>query len=139
MRGDRLKKSRNFQYDLIRFVAMFLVLCLHSEAITRYFVHLKPHAYILSTLLISLFNSGTYIFFMLSGKFALGKKFNDKNDYISFYLKKLFTIVIPFIIISFLFMAWTHRYSPQDLFRFYFFVSANKIEGSYWFVYILVA
>ncbi len=134
-----MKKTRNFQYDLIRFVAMIFIVCLHSEALTRYFVHLKPHAYVISCILISLFTSGTYIFFMLSGKFALCKKFDDKVDYITFYLKKLFTILIPFVIISFLFLAWTHRYSIGDLWRFYYFISANKVEGSYWFVYILIA
>ena len=85
-------KKRLIQYDVIRVMAMLFVICVH--------VKLKPfasHRYI-SSGLYAVFFTCNGLFFMLSGKFNLSKKFDDVSKMKQFYIKNFKKIVIPFIV-----------------------------------------
>lgn len=67
------KKVRNFQYDLMRVIAMLMVLSLHVEAQTRFFKRPYNAPWYISTIIIGVLIVANPLFFMLSGKFNLKK------------------------------------------------------------------
>ncbi len=130
-------KKRLIQYDVIRVMAMLFVICVH--------VKLKPfasHRYI-SSGLYAVFFTCNGLFFMLSGKFNLSKKFDDVSKMKQFYIKNFKKIVIPFIVAT-LFLALGNMIQNHmtisifDYFRYYKHYMADVAPYSIlWFMYPL--
>ena len=94
MRND----SRIIQYDLIRTAAMLSVVVMHLTA------HISAEPYgakwwvkIAALLLVSTCNG---LFFLLSGRFSLVSR--NIEDPIGFYKKRVISVLLPFIICSFI-------------------------------------
>lgn len=130
--------KRSIQYDLIRVSAMFMVICLHTEALTRTFVDVNDKALLFANISKGLFISSNYLFFMLSGKFALYKQFNGQKDYYIYYIKKIFSIIVPFLGFSYLLFCIYNRSSIFDFGLFYTKLISLKVEGVYWFIYSII-
>lgn len=128
--------KRNFQYDLIRVIAMIMVLIIHVEEETRYFKHPHNIPWHISTILIAFLIICNPIFFMMSGKFNLKKNFQSPHDYYTYYKKKVITIIIPFVIFSIFIFIWDNHGSFRIKSFLWNFLSGD-IEGTYWFLYYL--
>ena len=77
------------------------------------------------------------LFFMLSGKFNLRKKFESKEDYKKYYKSKIINIIIPFLIISALIYI-ALSYKDMSFIDFLKKFIEGKIQGTYWFIYSLI-
>lgn len=99
-------RERDVQSDLVRVVAMFFVIAVHTpleELGGIWWVNYFTRA---------LFFTCNAMFFMLSGKYNL--RFNiepgkEKQYYKAYYSKKLIGIVVPFIVYSFLLYLYEVR------------------------------
>lgn len=85
------KTDREFSYDLIRVLAMIFVIGVHLP------LEFTDNIWIF-TIKSAVFLTCNGMFYMLSGKFNLSKKFEISLDYINFYKKKFVDIIFPFIV-----------------------------------------
>ena len=130
------KEERIFQYDLMRVVFMLMVLGVHVLSCIKQFMEPYNTAWYAITIATDLFMIGNPLFFMLSGKFNLNKNFSEKEDYKKFYVKRVKSIILPFIIVSILvYIINNTNLSVVDYLQK---MLAGKISGTYWFIYYLI-
>ena len=130
------ENKRIFKYDFLRVVFMCMVLLLHISCKINYFskpYNVSWYAFNITRYFLLICNP---LFFMLSGKFNLNKKFEKKEDYINYYKNKFLTIVLPFILISFL--VYMVDYKSISIYKFVLMFLSDSINYSYWFIYTLI-
>lgn len=88
-------KERLANYDLMRVLMSFYVVCVHITL---------PNFVAGNMLLNNIFKTFVFqcdiVFFMLSGKFNLNKKFEEKKDYVDFYISRFINVLLPYVIVS---------------------------------------
>ena len=131
------KEKRNINYDLIRVVSMILMIGVHTNSP---FKKGSINAIILSTILFSCNN----LFYMLSGRFNLTKKFHCKEDYKKYYLGKMITILFPYFFLTLFLCLWdtwdSGTWNGIGKFVKYFYVSLMQTNADthLWFMYPLM-
>ena len=127
--------KRLIQFDILRVMAMIFVIAIHVSV--RPFVtnpYMKNMWYVL-------FLVCNGLFYMLSGKFNLRKKFDSNKSILEFYWKNFKKIVIPFffatMIIAFrYYLSSNFGLSLMGYFRFYRDYITNTAPNSdLWFMY----
>lgn len=135
-------KERAINYDSMRVLMSLFVISLHA-GIAGIFSHnndivMLPHT--ISTFFVQC----NGIFFMISGKFNLSKKFECKKDYINYYISKFISIVIPYGIVSCLLVLYTMIMSEQPwnfngyLYQCYKAFFSSNVASHLWFVCTLM-
>ena len=141
----KAKKERIPQYDLIRAVAMFLVVYVHSSFMFNFAPasDSKQAGLYWFTSILALVCNG--LFFMVSGKFNLAQATKlETGGYRTFYTKKVIDLLVPvvFYAIAFwvlrfvgikLFGAWDDGTSFLDYGAF-FKTTYHLLISSWWFV-----
>ncbi len=137
-KSRRWGMKRDLRYDLLRIIAMFFMIGVHS----------KPELYLEGTLsekivLAALFSCNG-LFFMLSGRFALAAKTDGPKEILSFYWKRFATLIPPFIVANFIVCA-TDMYLEGMPFNFVLWLKMSirgligENNGGYlWFMYTLI-
>lgn len=130
--------SRNrTSYNLIRVVAMLMVLAVHVSNECEQFMEPYNKTWYLNSIFTCIAMIANPLFFMLSGKFNLNKRFETLQDYFIFYYKKIISIFVPLLVFSII--VFLVKYNPSD-WSIMLFIKGflnNEIEGVYWFVYAL--
>ena len=131
--SDRVRKEdaireRDGQADLIRVIACLLFIAVHTRgAVTKPYPNVE---YWLKPLIIIC----NPLFFMLSGKFAL-RPFQDNSEgYKQYYLKKLETIVIPYIVICIFIFWWNNGFQLFDVKEFITCILNDSLSYQMWFM-----
>lgn len=96
-----MSKTRLFPYDLVRVIALIMVICVHSI----------PDHYWAWAIGQPLFFACNGIFFILSGHFNLRTR--DEGTLGRYYLRKVATIVLPVIVYTGMMIVWEMK---QELF-----------------------
>ena len=107
------KTKRNVNYDLMRVICMLFVVAIH---VTQ--TPFSESTFWGSAVLVLLFSCNN-IFFMLSGRFNLNYTIRNKEDYRRYYLKKLLTILFPYLFVTCL----------RSAFKMYVFKTADVSGG----------
>ena len=134
---EKLKK-RDVSYELIRVIAMSLIVFDHNA---KFYLGGKTSTFLEPILVV-----GVTLFFMLSGKFAFKLNLEDKSLYKKYYWKKVLGLIIPILV----FMAiknWHIMYYNQHLaitpisyLRHFGVALVNGFNYmEYWFLYTLIA
>lgn len=135
---ENKEEKRIFQYDLMRFLFMLMVLGVHVLSVSKQFSEKFNTTWVIMTIFTDILLICNPLFFMLSGRFNLKKEFNQKEDYKNFYVKRIISLVVPFIIFSI--VIYIYRYFDNlNVVDFIKFFVSDKIEGTYWFVYTLLS
>ncbi len=134
---ENKKEGRIFQYDLMRFLFMLMVLGVHVLSVSKQFSEEYNTTWIITTIFTDLFLICNPLFFMLSGRFNLKKEFNTKEDYKKFYIKRIVTLLVPFLIFSIVIYIYCN-FNNLNIINFLKGLLAGNIEGTYWFVYTLL-
>ena len=134
---ENKKEGRIFQYDLMRFLFMLMVLGVHVLSVSKQFSEEYNTTWIITTIFTDLFLICNPLFFMLSGRFNLKKEFNTKEDYKKFYIKRIATLLVPFLIFSIVIYIY-RNFDNLSIIDFAKGPLAGNIEGTYWFVYTLL-
>lgn len=124
-------------YNLLRVVAMIMVLAVHVSNECEQFMEPYNTTWYLNSIFTCIGMVSNPLFFMLSGKFNLNKKFDAIQDYFFFYYKKIISMFVPLFVFSII--VFLVKYNPDD-WSIMLFVKGflnNEIEGVYWFVYAL--
>lgn len=132
--------KRDATYEFIRAVSMLLVISVHacSNAAGNYLADTFPGQ--LVGTVIFLCNG---LFFMISGKFALGVSCQTMEDYKQYYLKRLGSIGIPTMVCMLLRSMfnigwWPEYFLSADFLKEYIQnVLYNFASCEYWFLYRL--
>lgn len=130
-------KRRSVNWDLLRSLAMFLVVVVHTpHSIGGELAWGSSNDWYISGLVSTIAIICDPIFFMLSGYFAL-KAFNKNlKDY---YLNKVSTIILPLVLYSILLYLFAnkHDFAAMNI-EGYFSFSANLLAGGWWFIPTLI-
>lgn len=131
-------EGRVFEFDFIRVIAMIFVVCIHTP------LDEIGDNQLLSTVLSAVFFTCNGIFFMLSGRFNLNIVFENKKDYIRYYIKKFISIMVPFLIISLMLFVY-QQYTigeeiicRKNIFNFYVYFFESNAASHMWFMYPLI-
>lgn len=130
-------KRNRTSYNLIRVVAMLMVLGVHVSNEVEQFMEPYNTTWYINSVLTCFLMLANPLFFMLSGKFNLGKKFNCIQDYFFYYYKKFITIVCPLLLFSIVVFLFKYDYTDWNVILFVKEFLNNEIEGVYWFVYAI--
>lgn len=131
-------ETRESRYDLIRSIAIILIVCIHSMgmlsgATPAGWSPLRVEYALLNTLI----SPGVHLFILLSGALLLGKE----EPVWVFYRKRLRRILIPFLIWSvavYLLTGLTTEGFPWGFGDFFRKLATNGIHGTYWFIYMIL-
>lgn len=129
--------ERNVRWDFVRTILMLMVIALHSSRDS-----LNPYPLVWMTLLTVLFiaNGG---FFTISGYFMLGRELSTWQEYRSFYLKRIISILVPFFLYNLTIDLLFNRALYLNGFRGYMEIYIwNVLEynsaGHLWFMYAYI-
>ncbi|MCP8856941.1 acyltransferase [Latilactobacillus fuchuensis] len=136
-------KMRDRRYDLIRVIAMGLVILIHAMDSVQLAPSLTNQIWKeAATTLIMLCNP---LFFMMSGHFNLHFKGTKKEDYNQYYWKKVINIIIPLIIYQLIYyivtVSLTGGFKTVKSFVHLFILNIfqNYVTTYFWFMYLLIA
>ena len=132
-------KNRVKYCDALRFLAIASVILIHVLADFRdlYLINYKPN-YFLLTCIDSFTRMGVPLFLMFTGIFMLNDK--KKYSYKEFIKKRLPKLVIPFIIISFIYYIY-ETLKIKETFSIINFISlftTNGIKYHFWYMYSII-
>ncbi|MBQ7531892.1 MAG: acyltransferase [Paludibacteraceae bacterium] len=132
--------NRDVRYDVMRVVAIVLVVLQHAWSIP----HLDSPEYgWLCYVYGALVSCGVPLFIMVSGALNLRPAV---SDYGTFFKKRLTRVLVPFVIwatVIFVLTALTGGYAEvhgwQDALRCYLpYLATNRINASHWFIHVLL-
>jgi surface polysaccharide O-acyltransferase-like enzyme len=102
-----MARGREVRYDVIRVVAMLFVIA----------VHVNPKPFNSFPWFKDIFDYIIYtcngMFFMLSGLFNMKKEFCTKEDYAIYYKKKVISILLPYVLMTFLLYGYDYYQSGR--------------------------
>lgn len=138
MDGQPTKKPIIYWADLIRVVAIYLVVMIHvSGQLTNVWGQIPNTQWIVADVYGGLARISVPLFFMISGYLLLPRSESLR----SFYTKRMTKILIPFIVWSFIYLGWFCGGHPNtctpNLVQELLFV-----QGTYyhlWFLYVLIS
>ena len=133
-----MDRGREVRYDVIRVVAMLFVIA----------VHVNPKPFNSFPWFKDVFDYIIYtcngMFFMLSGFFNMKKEFKTKEDYAVYYKKKVISILVPYVLMTFLLYGYDY-YQSGRVFELRAFIEETinqftslNSEGHLWFMYSLI-
>ena len=138
-----MKKQRDVSYEVIRVLAMIMVILVHELPIYILSDSTNPTVYMAFDGFFCLCNA---LFFLLAGRFAFKINTEDKSLYKKYYWKKVIGLIIP----MFVYMAiknWHvmayNQHLDVNLFSYIRHFGVSLVNGfcymEYWFLYILIA
>ena len=133
-------ESRNSRYDLVRSIAIILIVFTHSMGmITGTAPAGGSPVRVEYALLRTIISPGVHLFFLLSGALLLGKE----EPVWLFYRKRLRRILVPFLIWSAILYVLTGLKTPSFDWKhclpdFGQKLLTNGIHGTYWFTALLL-
>lgn len=130
---------REIKYDLLRAIAMTLVVIAHVNTTLSPFVDIDVKTGFVSNMIIIVVYVANSLFFMLSGKFNLKKSFNTIKDYLNFYIHRFINLLVPFLICN---LYYLYKFYDTDEGRTLLpieYILDNRVEGTFWFVFIMIA
>ena len=130
-------KQRSVNWDLLRSLAMFLVVVVHTPiSVGGELAWGSANDWLVSRIISTAAIICDPVFFTLSGYFAL-KPFT--KDLKSYYLNKVSTIILPLILYSILLYFFMNRHDFATLsLEGYFSYFASLLGGGWWFIPTLV-
>lgn len=133
-----MSRARDVRYDVIRVVAMLFVIA----------VHVNPKPFNSFPWFKDVFDYIIYtcngMFFMLSGLFAMKRTYSSKEDYGTYYKKKVISILVPYVVMTFLLHGYDYYQSGRAFeLRLYVEETINQFtalnsEQHLWFMYSLI-
>lgn len=136
--GDKIIKSRQSNYDLLRIISTFAVVLIHVNATVADSNNISLVGFNICSLINIITRFSVPCFVMLSGAFILS---NERNaDYKHFYAKSFYKIGIPLVIIlilSFLIAEMKAIIGGRDLLNPVFELLSGNFNNC-WFMFMLV-
>ncbi|MEY8562492.1 acyltransferase [Eggerthellaceae bacterium 3-80] len=126
---SKQQATRATNWDLLRALAMFLVVVTHASGYLGPIHGQGTHGLVSALALIC-----DPIFFALSGYFAIKPMRRSLKNY---YLNKVCTIILPLILYSILLYCYTTRLHGMSL-GDYFLYFSNILAGGWWFIPALI-
>jgi surface polysaccharide O-acyltransferase-like enzyme len=135
-------KKRDLSYEVIRVIAMCLVIIVH-ELLDYYIQNLASRKYMAIEAALCVCNA---LFFLLAGRFAFKMKLDDNDLYKKYYWKKAIKLLIPVFVYSAI-KNWHimlyHKHlviTPYSYLRHFLISLVNGFSAmEYWFLYVLIA
>lgn len=136
---NKVKRPRILYGDALRFLAIVLVILVHTFADARDFYLLNNrHYYFILTVCEAVTRIAVPIFFMLTGAFMLDRK--KQEGYKTFFKKRVIKLCIPFLLISlayYLYYGLTLE-TNLSILDFVEKFTNNEIAYHFWFMYEII-
>ena len=132
-----MDSSRQFGYDVVRAVACFFVVVVHTTTLID---SSDPYCNVLKSAIMLIAITANAMFFMMSGKFNLTEKNQEKWG--SFYIKRFSGLVVPVAIYFFIRTVYNELPEWSGFIelgkQFLEDVFFNYADTEYWFIYPLI-
>ena len=131
-------RERNVKYEFIRVIMSLFVICIHTQLPDSI-----NNKLLVNIILAFLFQCNG-IFFMMSGKMHLHKKFETTNDYIKYYINKFVNIIIPYGVVTCILVLLriieTNQYCNFNGYVYQCYVAffSTNAQNYLWFVCVLI-
>ena len=131
--------KRDIRYDIIRVVAIFLVVCIHSMALVDSARDAGDMTAKVVSAMMNIIYCGVPLFVMLSGALLLGKSEPMKV----FFKKRMARVLIPFLVCSVIVGAILYLQgggrSPLGYLLYELKgIATTGVHGIYWYVYMII-
>ena len=130
--GQKKERKREIYLDILRIVAIFLIIIIHVSAQNWYVkqTNIFSFEWNIFNIYMSLSQSGTAIFVMISGALFLSSNYSIEK----IYKVKILRIIIAFIFWALIYTLLFHKHSTlKD-----FIVNFSKGEYHLWFLYMIM-
>lgn len=138
---EKIKKKRDVNYEIIRVMAMVMVILEHH---IQKFIYTDGTQHLYS-LLDAIFTLSMPLFFYLAGRFAFKLNLEDKSLYKKFYWKKAVGLIVPMLIYMLIknwHVMWYHQHldiTPLSYLKHFGIALVNGFNYmEYWFLYVLI-
>ena len=139
--NKRIMQKRLFNIDLLKIICCISVIIIHVSAtyINTISNHMNEIFYI--NLLNCITRFAVPCFIMISGYFAISNNKND--DWITFYKKKIKSIIIPMVVFTFIYLIFDVvniilGYSESSIKAIIFYLLTGKLEYHMWYLYMVI-
>jgi len=128
-----MKVEREYSFDVMRVIAMFMVITIHvSNIYSRSYGVISDWSYLFSLIYNTITRVSVPIFFMISGALLLDKKFNKKK-----YIERIKRFLIVIIVWDLVYLIWDYfvlgmTYSP--LYKLFI----EPFRAHLWFLYSII-
>lgn len=128
------------KYDLIRTVAMFFTIAVHTMTLATPFVKNFNLNWYFQEILVIIFFTCNGLFFMLSGKFTFGNDSLSSKSFKTYYLEKIIKIIVPLVFYSLIVFITKNILSDDipDFVKYFKGLYQGNLVSSYWFLYTLM-
>lgn len=140
-----ITKNREVNLDVIRCIAMLMVIMVHTMGNLAVYAEPYNKMWYISKTTESIVFACNGLFFMLSGYFVLNKEIPDIKK---FYIGRLIKIAFPFFVFSLLYYVRTVYYGPgftfnvksigNNVLEFVMQFLTGNISSHFWFMYYLI-
>lgn len=128
-----MKNSREYSFDILRVVAMVMVITIHvSNVYSRSFGIISNKSFFVSLIFNTFSRVSVPIFLMISGALLLNREFNLKK-----YLKRLFKFIILIVVWDIIYLVWEYLYlgvTYNNLYKLIF----EPYRAHLWFLYTIL-
>lgn len=133
---NTVKTSRKFYLDILRVMAIFLVLFTHTglNGNKLYTVTTKGMLQTVYTMLDCFRTINNPLLFMISGALLLGKN----EDIATIWKKRVLRFLVCLLLFSYLQSVWNYYYSDMDVFDIWEFLKgllSAPVRIQYWYLY----
>lgn len=131
-----MEKRREYIFDILRILSMFLVLVVHvSNYYMRRYSYISFGSYIGGSLFNTLARVCVPVFFMISGALLLSKKYSFDN-----YKKRVLKFVYILLFWSFIYIIWDKYFLNQDINVLTTGIRAlfHPVKAHLWFMYAII-
>jgi len=139
MKMTEYNDDRQTYYDLLRVIAMFMVIGVHAVGSIQDYCPDNSFSQLLLSLFCWLNDRGVSIFFALSGMFALGKTYPNLKKY---YLNRATRLLIPLLLYSVVYIVYFVGYEEHNILaipsQYIIRLLTSGAHNTHWFVYALL-
>ena len=128
-----MAKQREYSFDLLRVVAMFMVVMIHvSNVYSRDFGLISNSSFFVSLIFNTVSRLSVPIFFMISGALLLNRKFELKK-----YLNRIKKFIIIIIVWDIIYLIWEYLYLGITYDKLYMLLK-EPYRAHLWFLYTIL-
>lgn len=131
-----MRKNRDFGIDFVRAISCFMIVGIHS---TPSYLNNGSLSDSINNFLKAFYHVGLPAFFVISGYLMLSSQIKDISKW---YINRLITIIIPFVIVSFFHYIYVgeHSFNLDSVINFISLTLHSNIAVSihFWFIYSII-
>lgn len=128
-----MKKEREYSFDILRVIAMTMVIIIHvSNIYSRSYLLIENESYLVSIIFNTISRISVPLFFMISGALLLDRNFNTKK-----YIQRLLKFVMLIAVWDIIYLIWEYFFLDITYTKLYKLI-ITPYRAHLWFLYTII-